>query len=328
MANLSTTYSGLTLENPIVASSSSLMRDIGKIKEMEDNGAAAVILHSLFEEQVTIEEEMLNENLLQGTETFAEALNYFPAFEKFRFAPDEYVEHLRKVKEAVGIPVIGSLNGISAGGWIRYAKEIEQAGADGLELNIYFLPTDAGVAGDAIEENYVELVKEIKKDLNIPVSVKLSPFFSSIPNIATRLAEAGAGGLALFNRFYQPDIDPEKLEVISRLKLSTPDELLLRIRWVAILFGRLKTDLSVTGGVHTAEDTVKCILAGASAVMTTSALLKNGIPYLAELRSGLLAWMDEKGYDSISQMQGVMSQESIAEPAAFERANYMKVISG
>jgi dihydroorotate dehydrogenase (fumarate) len=326
MADLSTTYACLALENPLVASSSPLARDIGKIREMEDSGAAAVILHSLFEEQVTIEEDMLNENLVRGTESFAEALSYFPDFNTFTFAPDAYVEHLRKVKETVDIPVIASLNGVSAGGWVRYAREMEQAGADGLELNIYFLNTDAAVTGRAIEERYIDLVKTVKKDIRIPVSVKLSPFFSSIPNIAGLISRAGADGLALFNRFYQPDIDPERLEVVPRLKLSTSDELLVRIRWVAILFGHIETDLAVTGGVHTSEDVVKSILAGASAVMTTSALLQRGISHLDELKSGLVAWMDKRGFESISQMRGAMSQKSVAEPAAFERANYMKLI--
>lgn len=326
MADLSTAYTGLALKNPIVVSSSSLAKDVGKVREMEDSGAAAVVLHSLFEEQVTVEEQQLNENLLLGTDTFAEALNYFPDFEKFTFAPDEYVSHLQKVKEAVDIPVIGSLNGISKGGWVRYAGEIEQAGADGLELNIYFLPTDAAVTGSTIEAEYVELVTAVKKDLNIPVSVKLNPFLSSIPNTAARLADAGADGLVLFNRFYQPDIDIETLEVVPRLKLSTSDELLLRIRWVAILFGRLNADLAVTGGVHTPEDIVKCVLAGANAVMTTSALLENGIAYVREMLSGLSAWMEKHGYESISQMRGAMSQKSVAEPAAFERANYLKMI--
>ncbi len=326
MADLSTTYIGMPLKNPIVASSSPLSRDSGKIREMEDAGIAAVVLHSLFEEQVTLEQESLNENLVRGTDSFAEALSYFPAYDSFVFAPDEYVEHIRRVKESVGVPVIGSLNGTSKGGWIEYARKIEQAGADAIELNIYYLPTDASMTSQEIEDTYVDILSAVVEQITIPVAVKLNPFISSIPNVARRLAGGGAKGLVLFNRFYQPDIDPEELEIVSRLRLSTSDELVLRLRWVAILYGRIDCDLAITGGVHTAGDVVKGLMAGASVAMTTSALLENGISHIGTMRDGLDAWLEGHGHESVATIRGIMSYENVAEPAAFERANYMKLV--
>jgi dihydroorotate dehydrogenase (fumarate) len=326
MVDLSTVYMGLQLKNPLVASASPLCEDVDNIKRMEDAGAAAVVLHSLFEEQITLEEQTLNQYLLQGTEHFAEALTYFPDVEDFKFAPDEYLDHIRKAKQSVEIPIIGSLNGISSGGWIRYAQEIASAGADALELNIYYLPTDPDKTSQEVEDSYIELVKVISKKLKIPVAVKLNPYLSSIPYLSKKLCEAGASALVYFNRFYQPDLDVETLEVRPNLKLSNSDELLLRLRWVAILYARIDVDFAITGGVHTGEDVVKTIMAGAKVAMMTSALLKKGIDYLQSLRANLVEWMEAHNYETIKAMQGVMSQKSVAEPAAFERANYMKVL--
>ena len=326
MAKLETTYLGLKLRNPIVASAGPLSRKLGSIRELEDAGVGAIVLHSLFEEQVTIEQQYLNSNLVRGEEHYAESLSYFPEFKEFVFAPDEYLEHLRRVKESVGIPVIGSLNGTSIGGWTEYSWEMEQAGADAIELNIYYLSTEAKTTSQQIEDGYIELLKAVKERLTIPVSVKLVPFIGSVPNLARRLYDEGAKGLALFNRFYQPDIDPEKLEVRPILRLSTSDELVLRLRWTAILYGRVGCDLAITGGVHTATDVVKGIMSGAAVTMTTSALLQNGAGYVKTLRDGLASWLDGHGYDSVSDIRGIMSHKKVAEPAAFERANYMKIV--
>lgn len=326
MADLSTVYMGLQLKNPLVASASPLCEAVDNIKKMEDAGASAAVLHSLFEEQITMEEQSLNQYLLQGTEHFAEALTYFPDVEDFKFAPDEYLNHIRKVKENIDIPVIGSLNGVSTGGWIRYAQEIAEAGADGLELNIYYLPTDPDKASQEVENAYIELVKVVSQKIEIPVAVKLNPYLSSIPHLSKKLHEAGASALVYFNRFYQPDLDIETLDVTPDLKLSHSDELLLRLRWVAILFDRIDIDFAITGGVHTAEDVVKTIMSGAKVAMMTSALLKNGIDHLEVLRTNLIEWMEKHDYETIKTMQGMMSQKSVAEPAAFERANYMKVL--
>jgi dihydroorotate dehydrogenase (fumarate) len=275
---------------------------------------------------VTIEERFLNENLLRGTESYAEAISYFPDFKEFIFAPDEYLEHIRKVKKATSIPIIGSLNGTSIGGWTEYSWEMEQAGADAIELNIYYLPTDVGMTSQQIEESYIELLRALQERLTIPVSVKLVPFIGSIPNLAKRLYDEGAKGLVLFNRFYQPDIDTEKLEVQPKLVLSTSDELLLRLRWTAILYGRVGCDLAITGGVHTPDDVVKGILCGAAVTMTTSALMQRGAGHVKTLLSGLASWLDEHGYESVSDARGILSHEKVAEPAAFERANYMKIV--
>jgi dihydroorotate dehydrogenase (fumarate) len=293
---------------------------------MEDAGAAAVVLHSLFEEQIDLESQDLNHYLSQGAESFAEALTYFPDMSAYNRGPEEYLEHIRRCKQAVGIPIIASLNGKSLGGWIAYARNIEEAGADALELNIYHIPTDLRTSGAAVEQDYCALVSEVKKHVRIPVAVKLGPYFSAMANLAWQLDEAGADALVLFNRFYQPDFDLDKLEVTPSLVLSTSQELLLRLHWVAILFGRVHADLAVTGGVHTAQDVLKAMMAGARVAMMTSALLRNGINHLVEVRGSLLAWMEEHGYESIRQMQGSMSQRSVADPAAFERANYMKVL--
>ena len=327
MIDLSTNYMGLKLKNPLVASPSPLCEDIDNIRRMEDAGAAAVVLHSLFEEQITIESHELDRYLTQGTESFAEALTYFPDLETYKVGPDEYLEHVRRAKNAADIPIIGSLNGVSTGGWTKYAKGIEEAGADALELNIYYLATNSDMSCDQIERMYLDLVRDVKANIRIPVAVKLSPYFSSMSYTAHSLHQAGARGLVLFNRFYQPDIDLENLEVVPNLVLSTSHELRLRLRWVAILYGQIQADMAVTGGVHTSEDVVKTIMVGARVAMMTSALLKNGIPYLGTVLADMASWMEAHEYDSVQQMQGILSQRSVAEPASFERANYMKVLS-
>jgi dihydroorotate dehydrogenase (fumarate) len=327
MIDLTTDYMGFELINPLVASSSPLCEEIDNLKRMEDAGASAVVLHSLFEEQITLESYHLDQSLFRGTDQFAEALSYFPGLDDYNLGPDGYLDHIRKAKGALDIPVIGSLNGVSSGGWIKYARKIEEAGADALELNIYYLPTDLDLDGHDVEEMYLNLVQNIKANLNIPIAVKLSPFFSSIPNFALKLDQAGANALVLFNRFYQPDFDLEELVVTPNLKLSSSGELLLRLRWVAILYGRLQADLAVTGGVHTHEDVLKAMMAGSNVAMMTSALLSHGIDQLGVVKAGLLQWMEEFEYETIRQMQGSMSHLSVADPAAFERANYMKVLS-
>ncbi len=325
--DLSTTYLGLTLKSPLVASASPLTEDLGNVRRMEDAGAAAVVMHSLFEEQINLESQELDRYLSHGTESFAESLTYFPDLTDYNLGPDEYLEHLRRVKAAVGVPVIGSLNGVSTGGWIRYAKMMQEAGADALELNVYFIPTDSTLTSAQVEQMYLDLVRDVKAMLKIPVAVKLGHAFTTMANMARRLDQAGANALVLFNRFYQPDFDLEKLEAVPTLTLSSSYELLLRLHWVAILYGNIRADLAVTGGVHTAQDVLKAMMAGARVAMMTSALLKNGIGHLRALPASLVAWMEEHEYASIRQMQGSMSYRSIANPAAFERANYMKVLS-
>jgi len=326
MTDLTTGYLGLKLANPLVASSSPLCQHVDNIRQMEDAGIGAVVLHSLFEEQITLQSLDLDRFLDHGTESFAESLSYFPDMTEYNAGPDAYLNHIRQAKNAVDMPVIASLNGYSSGGWVKFARQIEEAGADALELNIYYLATDPGMTGADVEQMYVELVHNVSSSLAIPVSVKLSPYFSATANMAHRLAEAGASGLVLFNRFYQPDFDLENLEVTPNLVLSSSDELLLRLRWVAILYGQVDADLAVTGGVHIAEDIVKCMMAGASIAMTTSALLRRGIEWGSVLINDLRTWLEDNDYESIEQMQGSMSQKNIGDPASFERANYMKVL--
>jgi dihydroorotate dehydrogenase (fumarate) len=327
MPDLKTKYLGLELKNPVVASSGPFSKDVGAILKMEDAGVSAVVLHSLFEEQINLESKELDRFLSKDENSYAEALQYFPDMQGYNIGPDGYLEHIRKAKEAADIPVIGSLNGVSTGGWIRYAKLIEEAGADGLELNVYYMPTDPELTSARVEQMYADLVSHVKASIHIPVAVKLGPFFSAIPNMARRLDAAGADALVLFNRFYQPDFDLEALEVVPDLALSDSRELLMRLHWVAVLFGNVKADMAITGGVHTAEDVVKSMMAGARVAMTTSALLRHGPDYPARLIGNLLGWMEKHEYASIAQMQGSMSQRAVAEPAAFERANYMKVLS-
>ncbi|HUF39678.1 MAG TPA: dihydroorotate dehydrogenase-like protein [Anaerolineales bacterium] len=324
--DLSTTYLGLPLKNPLVASSSPLCESVDNLRAMEDAGMAAVVLHSLFEEQITLESVDLDNFLSLGTESFAESLSYFPEMGSYNLGPGGYLDHIRAAKAAVDIPVIASLNGYSSGGWIRYAKAIENAGADALELNIYHLATDPEISGSEVEAMYIRLVENVTTGIRIPVAVKLSSFFSATANICSRLSEAGAKGLVLFNRFYQPDIDLENLEVVPNLVLSSRDELRLRLRWVAMLRGRITADLAVTGGVHTARDILKCVLVGADAAMMTSALLKYGIGHAGHVLRDLEEQMEMQEFESIVQIKGSMSRATVADPAAFERANYMKVL--
>ncbi|MCP5098110.1 MAG: dihydroorotate dehydrogenase-like protein [Chloroflexi bacterium] len=325
--DLSTKYLGLNLKNPLVPSSTPLARDLDNLRKMEDAGAAAIVLHSLFEEQITQETHTLNEHLTQGVESFAEALSYFPDASEYKSSPAVYLEHIRKAKAAMDIPIIASLNGVSTGGWVNYAKNIQEAGADALELNIYYLPTDLFVEGTAVEDLYIEALNDVKSAISIPVAMKLNPYFSSVANMANKLATAGADGLVLFNRFYQPDLDLENLEVVPNLQLSSSQALRLPLRWIAILYGRIETDLALTSGVHTVMDALKGIAAGASVVMATSELLRNGINRLQVLRMGIEAWLVENEYESLDQLRGSLSQVNCSEPAAFERANYMRVLS-
>ncbi len=324
--DLTTTYMGMALKNPIVPSASPLSESLDNIRRMEDAGAAAVVMYSLFEEQITLESQQLDHYLSYGTESFAEALSYFPDMGTYKVGPDDYLNRVGRAKQAVDIPVIGSLNGVSTGGWIEYARQIEEAGADGLELNVYYIPTDLGMTSAEVEQLYLDILRDVKKTVSIPVAMKLSPYFSATANIAQRLAEAGADALVLFNRFYQPDFDLENLEVVPRLVLSNAHELLLPMRWVAILYGRVPVDLAITSGVHTLEEVLKGVMAGAKVTMMASELLQNGIYRISQILEGMVQWMEEYEYESVTQMQGSMSQQNVAEEAAFERANYMKVL--
>src|ERR1035437_5111821 len=325
--DLSTTYHGLKLKNPLVASASPMCEDIGNIRRMEDAGAAAVVLHSLFEEQIVLESDNLDRFLTEGSELSAESVTHFPELTYRGMGPEIYLKHIQKCKEAVEIPIIASLNGSTNGGWLRYAKQMQEAGAKALELNIYYIPVDHKVTGEQVEEQYIDLVKAVKAEVKIPVAVKLGPYFSSMANMAQKLDGAGADALVLFNRFYQPDFDLEALEVVPNLILSNSHELLLRLHWIAVLYGSVKADMALTGGVHSATDVVKAMMAGAKVAMMTSALLKRGITFLDTISTELLVWMGEHEYDSIKQMQGSMSRNAVPQPGAFERANYMKVLS-
>jgi dihydroorotate dehydrogenase (fumarate) len=327
MLDLSTTYLGLRLKNPLVISASPLSKKVDLARRLEAAGASAIVLYSLFEEQITHESHEIDHYLSRGTESYAEALSYFPEMEHYNVGPDRYLDHLRRLKQTLDIPVIGSLNGISAGGWIEYAHNIEQAGADALELNIYYLPTDPHVTGAELEDTYVNLVRTVRAQVRIPIALKLSPFVTALPHLAQRFTEAGANGLVLFNRFYQPDFDLEALEVVPSLTLSSSDDLRLPLRWIAILYGRVAADLALTGGVHTAQDALKAMMAGAKVAMLASELIAHGAERLSAILAEMHAWMLEHDYESIAQMQGSMSQQSVAEPAAFERANYMKALN-
>ncbi len=324
--DLTTTYMGMTLKNPLVPSSSPLSETVDGIRRMEDAGAAAVVMYSLFEEQITHESLTLDHFLSYGTYSFAEALTYYPDMEHYHVGPEDYLNLMSKAKQAVEIPIIGSLNGVSTGGWIDYARKIQEAGADALELNVYYIPTNPAISSAEVEQMYIDILRDVKKSVSIPVAMKLSPYFSSTAHMAQRLAGAGADALVLFNRFYQPDIDLEALEVVPRLTLSTSYELRLPLRWVAILHGRVPVDFAITSGVHTYTDVLKGMMAGAKVTMMASELLKNGVGRIAEMLDELAAWMTEHEYESIGQMQGSMSQQRVAEPAVFERANYMKVL--
>ena len=325
--NLKTNYLGLELKNPLVPSSSPLSRTLDGLRQMEDAGASAIVLYSLFEEQILQETHTLNEHLLQGTESFAEALNYFPEAPEFKHGPDVYLNHIRRAKESLSIPIIASLNGVSDGWWIRYAKDIEQAGADALELNIYYLPTRLDESSADVEMLYLDALKHVKKAVSIPVAMKMNPYFSAMGNMSKRLVESGADGLVLFNRFYQPDLDLEQLSVVPNLVLSNSTELRLPLRWIAILYGRLQTDFALTSGVHNVTDVLKGIAAGAAVTMIASELLRNGVGRLKVIEEGMTQWLEENEYSSLDELRGSLSQINCAEPAAFERANYMRVLS-
>lgn len=327
MIDLTTRYVGLTLKSPIVASASPLCESLDNLRRMEDAGVAAVVLPSLFEEQLQIESQSLDADLSRGDESFAESLNYFPPLQTYNLGPDGYLEMIRRSKRALSIPVIASLNGVSDGGWVPYARLMQEAGADAIELNLYGLVTDPKISSSELEQSYCELVSRVKASVTIPVAVKLSPFFTALPNMAQRLDESGADALVLFNRFYQPEFDLESLEVVPCLTLSTSQELLLRLHWIAVLCGRVKCSLAVTGGVHNAGDVLKSIMAGANVAMMTSALLRYGIEHVQLVLGDLKKWMEEHEYQSIRQMRGSMSHRSAARPDVFERVNYMKVLS-
>ena len=325
--DLSTTYLGLKLKNPIVPSAGPLSRTLDSIKKLEDGGAGAIVMYSLFEEQIAHEAAELEHYLSYGTESFAEALTYFPNVGDYNLGPDEYVELLHKAKESLDIPIIASLNGITVGGWITYAKKLKQAGADAIELNVYYIPTDPAMTSADVEDRYAEILDAVRRSVKLPIAMKLSPFFSSFAHMAHRLTNIGANGLVLFNRFYQPDINLETLEVVPSVALSSSFAMRLPMRWVAILHGKLDASLAATGGIHTAEDVLKMLMAGADVTMMCSALLKNGHQHIANVLKGVEYWMLEHEYVSVQQMKGSMSQKSIADPAAYERAHYMKALN-
>ena len=326
--DLTTQYLGMKLRSPLVVSASPLSEDIDNLKRMEDAGAAAVVLYSLFEEQLRQDRLELNQRMESGTESYAEALTYFPEPHDFHLGPEEYLKHIAAAKRATGIPIIASLNGSSAGGWTNYAQQIQQAGADALELNIYYIPTDLDLAGEVVEETYINILRAVKANVTIPVAVKLSPFFSNFANMAKRLDAAGANGLVLFNRFYQPDIELETLEVKPNILLSTPMAMRLPLRWIALLHGKLSASLAATSGIHRAADALKMLMVGADVTMLCSTILRHGIPQIAMIERDLVDWLEEHEYESISQLKGSLSQKNCAEPAAFERAQYMKALTG
>jgi dihydroorotate dehydrogenase (fumarate) len=325
--DLSTTYLGLKLRSPLVPAASPLSEEIDTIKQMEDAGASAVVLYSLFEEQLRQDSVELAHHLEHGTFSFAEALTYFPEPEEFRLGPEEYLAHIAKAKGAVDIPVIASLNGSSVGGWTQYAKGIQEAGADALELNIYYIPTNLDLTSLQIEQNYLDILLAVKSAVTIPVAVKLSPFFTNFANMAKRLDAAGANGLVLFNRFYQPDIDLENLEIRPNILLSTPMAMRVPLRWIALLYAKLNASLAATSGVHRASDVLKMLMAGADITQLCSALIRHGVRQIGVIERDLVAWMEEHEYQSVTQLKGSLSQTNCADPSAFERAQYMKAIS-
>ena len=327
MTDLSTTYLGLHLKNPLVASASPLSKKIERVKRLEEAGIAAIVMYSLFEEQIIHESLELDHYLTRGTDSYAEAMSYLPDSGTYTLLPDKYLAKVTELKKAVNIPIIGSLNGVSKGGWVRYAHRIQEAGADAIELNLYYIPTDPAITAQELEDAQIDLVADVKSSIKIPLAVKLSPFYTSLPNFTRRLVDAGADGLVLFNRFYQPDFDLEELKIAHTLDLSTSNDLRLPLRWISILHGQLNTDFALTSGVHTASDVIKAMMSGANITMIASELLRRGPERVPDILSELQTWINVHEYTSIKQMQGSMSQTSVAEPAAFERANYMKVLS-
>lgn len=324
--DLSTTYMGLKLKNPLVPSASPLSQKVEDVKRLEDAGAPAVVMFSIFEEQIHRDAEAMDYLMTQGSESFAEALSYFPEPQDFQVGPEQYLDLVAKAVEAVDIPVIGSLNGVSNEGWIDYARKLEATGVKGIELNVYYIPTDPRMTGAHVESLYLDVLKAVKMAVKVPVAIKLSPYFSSMANMAARLDEAGADALVLFNRFYQPDFDLEAMDVEPSLNLSKVEEIRLPLRWIAILFGKVKASMAATTGVRGGQEIAKYLLAGADVAMTTSELLEKGIQRLPAMLDELTAWMKVKGYTSVAEMKGAMSRRKVENPSAFERANYIKII--
>jgi dihydroorotate dehydrogenase (fumarate) len=327
MSDLTTKYLGMTLKSPLLASASPLCESVDNIKRLEDHNLAAVVLPSLFEEQLELESLSVDADLTRGADSFPESAHFFPDLHTYNMGPDGYLELIRHAKESVDIPIIASLNGVSNGGWLQYARLMEEAGADAIELNIYSIETDPAISGAEVEQSYIDIVRHLKRSIRIPLAVKLSPFFSAPANMGVRLDEARADGMVLFNRFYQPDFDIDERKVSPNLALSRPEELLLRLHWTAILCGHVQADLGITGGVHSSRDVIKCILAGAKVAFMTSALLRNGVQHAAHVLTEVNRWLDEHDYDSAREMCGSMSHGAVPDPSAFERGNYMKVLS-
>ncbi len=325
--NLSTKYLGLDLRTPLVPSASPLSEELDNLKRLEDAGASAIVFHSLFEEQIRHESHTLHHHLTHGTESYAEALSYFPEPDEFHFGPDRYLLNIANAKRALKIPIIASLNGSSFGGWTTFAQSIEKAGADALELNLYSIPSNAGVGGEEIETNCLTIVASVKAQVKIPVAVKLSPFFTNLGHFAARLDKHGADGLVLFNRFYQPDIDLDALEVAPTINLSTPGEMRLPLRWIAMLHGRVRASLAATSGIHRGTDALKMLMVGADVTMLCSVLLRRGIEHLTVIEREMCEWMEQHEYESVNQLKGSMSQRNCPDPSAFERAQYMRAIA-
>jgi len=327
MIDLTTRYLDMELRTPLVASASPLSQEVAGVRQLEDAGASAVVLYSLFEEQLRKESLELNHFLSAGTESYPESLSYFPEPAEYRLGPEEYLNHIRKIKDAVQIPIIASLNGCSAGGWIDYATKIQEAGADALECNIYWIVTDLNMTSAEVEQHYLDILWAVRAAVHIPIAVKLSPFFSNVGHMAKRLDAVGADGLVLFNRFYQPDIDLEALELKPNVLLSTPQSMRLPLTWIGILYGRIKASLAATGGVHGPEDAIKLLMVGADVTMLCSTLLRHGVQHLRLIEHGIREWMDAHDYESVKQMQGSMSQLRCPDPSAFERAQYMRAVT-
>ena len=326
--DLTSHYMGLTLRSPLVVSACTLSEDISNIKKMEDFGAGAVVLFSLFEEQIQKEQRLFDKAMQATTNIFAEALDFFPDVDEYHVGASQYLEHIRRAKEVVNIPIIASLNAITHSGWIDYARQMEEAGADGLEINVYYIPADLRLTAEMVEQRYLDIVKTVKSNISIPVAIKLNPYFSSIAHMAQRLHEEGADALVLFNRFYQPDFDINRLQVLPNLEFSVAHEIRLPLLWIAIIYGRIPVSLAATTGVQSAEEVIKYLLAGADITMTASALYKHGLGHLLTMRKNLELWMDRMNFSSVTSFRGAMSQQHISDPTAYERANYIRILEG
>ena len=324
--NLSTHYLGLKLSSPLMPGASPLVDDLDTVRRLEDAGASAIVMHSLFEEQIVGEQLASIYHREMFSDSSYEALTYFPHGEQFALGPDQYLAQIQRIKLAVNVPVIGSLNGTTLSGWIQYAALMQEAGIDALELNVYYVPTSPTERGADVEQRLIEIVRGVKQVAGVPLAVKLSPYYSSLPNLVSQLDDVGVDGLVLFNRFYQPDIDIESLETVPKLQLSDPSELLLRLRWLAILSGHCRSDLAVSGGVHNATHVIQSIMAGASAVQVVSALLRHGPEHLKIMRDEMLRWMEQHEYESLRQMRASMNLSRCPDPGALERGNYMRVL--